>query len=118
MSSYVIIESESGSNYEGWLSTDSRRPEKLTNQMEYAMGKMKQISIILEEAMAMGDLPNPALKVPTVVVMMCDEKPVGVYVDKQTADFEMHLCIQGDYHEMGVVSKYELVEMPLTTHRM
>ena len=82
------------------------------------MGKMKQISILIDEAMAAGNLPDFALKAPTVVVMMCDEKPVGVYVDNQTADFEMHLCIQGDYHEMGVVSKYELVEIPLTTHRL
>ena len=82
------------------------------------MGKMKQISILIDEAIAAGNLPDFALKAPTVIVMMCDEKPVGVYVDKQTADFEMHLCIQGDYHEMGVVSKYELLELPLTTHRL
>jgi len=82
------------------------------------MGKMKQISILIEEAMASGALPDPTVKQPTVYVVVCDEKPVGVYVDRQTADYEMHLCIQGDYLEMGVVSKYELLELPLTTHRL
>jgi predicted NUDIX family phosphoesterase len=82
------------------------------------MGKMKQISILIDEAMASGALPDPTVKQPTVYVVMCDEKPVGVYVDRQTADYEMHLCIQGDYIEMGVVSKYELLELPLTTHRL
>jgi hypothetical protein len=82
------------------------------------MGKMKQISILIDEAMASGALPDPLTKTPKVYVVMCDEKPVGVYVDRQTADYEMHLCIQGDYIEMGVVSKYELLELPLTTHRL
>ena len=82
------------------------------------MGKMKQISILIDEAIAAGNLPDFALKSPTVFVVMCDEKPVGVYVDKQTAEYEMHLCIQGDYVEMGVVSNYELLELPLTTHRL
>jgi len=79
------------------------------------MGKMKQLSILIDEAMATRNL---TVKQPTVYVVMCDEKPVGVYVDRQTADYEMHLCIQGDYIEMGVVSKYELLELPLTTHRL
>ena len=82
------------------------------------MGKMKQISILIDELMESGALPDPATKQPTVYLVMCDEAPVGVYVDKQTADYEMHLCMQGDYVEMGVVSKYELIEMPLTTHRI
>lgn len=82
------------------------------------MGKMKQLSILIDEAIAAGVLPHPILKAPKVYVVMCDEKPVGVYVDRQTADYEMHLCIQGDYIEMGVVSKYELLELPLTTHRL
>jgi hypothetical protein len=86
--------------------------------MEYAMGKMKQISILIDELMANGLLPEPAPVQPVVFVMVCDEVPVGVYVDKQTAEYEMHLCIQGDYEEMGVVSHYEIRPMPLVTHRL
>lgn len=82
------------------------------------MGKMKQISILIDEMMADGLLPDYAPSQPAVFVMVCDEKPVGVYVDKQTAEYEMHLCIQGDSEEMGVVSHYEIREMPLVTHRL
>jgi hypothetical protein len=82
------------------------------------MGKMKQISILIDEAIANGLLPDPVAVQPTVFVMVCDEVPVGVYVDKQTAEYEMHLCIQGDFEEMGVVSHYEIRAMPLVTHRL
>lgn len=88
------------------------------NQLENAMGKMKQISILINELIADGLLPDPAPVQPTVFVMVCDGAPVGVYVDKQTAEYEMHLCIQGDFEEMGVVSHYELKAMPLVTHRL
>ena len=82
------------------------------------MGKMKQISILIDEAIANGLLPDPVAIQPTVFVMVCDEAPVGVYVDKQTAEYEMYLCIQGDFEEMGVVSHYEIRAMPLVTHRL
>jgi len=28
----------------------------------------------------------------------------------------MHLCIQGDQHEMGIACQYEIKPMSLTTH--
>ena len=74
------------------------------------MGKMKRF---LEDMMKDEvDIVPP----PVVYVMTCEGKPVGVYVDQATADFEMHLCIQGDQHEMGIACQYEIKPMSLTTH--
>jgi len=49
---------------------------------------------------------------------MCNGKPVDTYVDRMTAEYEMHLCIQGDAQELGQSNSYEIVTLPLQTHRM
>lgn len=77
---------------------------------------------------------EPQTKPPYVYLLMCDGKPVGVYVDESTAEYEMHLCKQGDEAESmfdnlitGESSEtqhttsthtYETVRMTLTTHRL
>lgn len=74
------------------------------------MGKMKQTAPERTEV----DIVPP----PCVYVMTCDGKPVGVYVDRTTAEYEMHLCKQGDEAEMGIVSDYEIKTMTLITHHI
>jgi len=78
-------------------------------QLEEIMGKMKRF---------LEDMMKDEVEVvpPVVYVLTCEGKPVGVYVDQATADFEMHLCIQGDEHELGMRNHYEIVPMTLTTH--
>lgn len=76
------------------------------------MGKMKRF---LEDMMKDEvDIVPP----PVVYVMTCEGKPVGVYVDQATADFEMHLCIQGDEAELGIKNHYEIKPMTLVTHSL
>lgn len=76
------------------------------------MGKMKQLAIdMADEAV---DIVAP----PIVHVLTCEGKPVGVYVDQATAEFEMHLCIQGDQHELGMSNHYEIKPMTLVTHSL
>ena len=74
------------------------------------MGKMKRFmeSLTKDEV----EIVPP----PVVYVLTCEGKPVGVYVDQATADFEMHLCIQGDEHELGMRNHYEIKPMTLTTY--
>ena len=81
-------------------------------QLEDNMGKMKRF---LEDMMKDEvDIVPP----PVVYVMTCEGKPVGVYVDQATADFEMHLCIQGDEAELGIKNNYEIKPMTLVTHSL
>lgn len=58
--------------------------------------------------------PFPA---PVIHVMLCDGVPLSVYVDKQTAEYEMHLCEQAD-EEMDEAHAYVIKTMPLVTHRL
>ena len=74
------------------------------------MGKMKELAI----DMMNGDVD--IVPPPTVYLMMCEGKPVGVYVDKHVAEYEMHLCIQGDEHELGMKNHYEIKPMTLITN--
>jgi len=59
----------------------------------------------------------PQVRPPVVHVMVCDGKPVAVYVDRQTADYETHLCKQAD-EAMDEAHTYVTVTLPLTTHRL
>lgn len=77
---------------------------------------------------------EPKTVTPHVYLLMCDGKPVGVYVDESTADYEMHLCKQGDEAESmfdnlltgesdeaatpTTTHTYEIIRMALTTHRL
>jgi hypothetical protein len=55
---------------------------------------------------------------PKVHILMCNGKPVDSYVDRMTAEYEMHLCIQGDAQELGQSNSYEIVTLSLQTHRI
>ena len=76
------------------------------------MGKMKELAIDMMEGEV--DIVPP----PCVYVMTCDGKPVGVYVDEATAEYEMHLCIQGDEADMGISSEYNITRMTLITNHI
>ena len=82
-----------------------------TFQLEEIMGKMKRF---LEDMMK----DEVEIVPPVVYVLTCESKPVGVYVDQATADFEMHLCIQGDEAELGIKNNYEIKPMTLVTHSL
>jgi hypothetical protein len=78
------------------------------------MGRIKQLLIDSNEHDRQA---IEALK-PKVHVLTCNERPVGVYVDRMTAEYEMHLCIQGDVDELGSCSDYAVHTFNLSTHRL
>lgn len=78
------------------------------------MGRIKQLLI---ESTAEDKAILDTIK-PKVHVLMCNGKPVHTYVDLQTAEYEMHLCIQGDEQELGQSNSYDIVTLELSTHRI
>ena len=48
-------------------------------------------------------------------LLLCNGKPLALYDHRDTAEYEMHICIQGDMHE-GVESKYRIKTMGVVTH--
>lgn len=73
------------------------------------MGKMKELAIDMMEGGV--DVVPP----PCVYLLTCDGVPVAVYVDEATAEYEMHLCIQGDEAELGMCCDYNITRMTLIT---
>jgi hypothetical protein len=78
------------------------------------MGRIKQLLI---ESTAEDKAILDTIK-PKVHVLMCNGKPVHTYVDWQTAEYEMHLCIQGDEQELGQINSYSIITLELSTHRI
>lgn len=48
-------------------------------------------------------------------LLLCNGQPLALYDHRDTADYEMHICIQGDLHE-GVENKYRIKTMGVVTH--
>ena len=48
-------------------------------------------------------------------LLLCNGKPLALYDHRGTADYEMHICIQGDMHE-GHENKYRIKTMGVVTH--
>ena len=46
---------------------------------------------------------------------LCNGKPLALYDHRDTAEYEMHICIQGDMHE-GQENKYRIKTMGVVTH--
>ena len=46
---------------------------------------------------------------------LCNGKPLALYDHRDTAEYEMHICIQGDTHE-GYENKYRIKTMGVVTH--
>lgn len=77
------------------------------------MGRMKKM---YEELMRV-EPAVPQTPPPVVHVMLCDDRPIAVYVDRQTAEYEAHLCKQAD-EQMGEAYTYVIKAMSLITHRL
>ena len=50
-------------------------------------------------------------------LLLCNGKPLALYDHRDTAEYEMHICIQGDTHE-GVENKYRIKTMGVVTHAL
>ena len=48
-------------------------------------------------------------------LLLCNGKPLALYDHRDTAEYEMHICIQGDTHE-GYENKYRIKTMGVVTH--
>ena len=72
------------------------------------MGRMKDIAIdqlIAQE----GEFKR------TMFLLLCNGKPLALYDQRDTADYEMHICMQGDAYE-GQENKYRIKTMGVVTH--
>jgi hypothetical protein len=69
------------------------------------MGRMKDIAIDIEIA-------NQTKR--TMFLLLCNGKPLALYDHRDTADYEMHICMQGDAHE-GQENKYRIKTMGVVT---
>jgi hypothetical protein len=48
-------------------------------------------------------------------LLLCNGKPLALYDHRGTAEYEMHICIQGDMHE-GQENRYRIKTMGVVTH--
>jgi hypothetical protein len=48
-------------------------------------------------------------------LLLCSGKPLALYDHRDTADYEMHICKQGDAHE-GIENTYRIKTMQVVTH--
>lgn len=51
----------------------------------------------------------------SMFLLLCNGKPLALYDHRDTAEYEMHICIQGDTHE-GYENKYRIKTMGVVTH--
>jgi hypothetical protein len=51
----------------------------------------------------------------SMFLLLCNGKPLALYDHRDTAEYEMHICIQGDMHE-GHENKYRIKTMSVVTH--
>ena len=51
----------------------------------------------------------------SMYLLLCNGKPLALYDHRDTAEYEMHICIQGDTHE-GQENKYRIKTMGVVTH--
>jgi hypothetical protein len=72
------------------------------------MGRMKDIAMDIEIANQLGR---------NMFLLLCNGQPLSLYDHRDTADYEMHICIQGDRYE-GVENKYRIKTMGVVAHAM
>jgi hypothetical protein len=70
------------------------------------MGQVKNLAIDMEIANQLES---------KMFLLLCNGKPLALYDHRDTADYEMHICIQGDAYE-GVENKYRIKTMGVVTH--
>jgi hypothetical protein len=61
-----------------------------------------------------ADEPQPEV-VRKMFLLLCNGKPLALYDHRDTAEYEMHICMQGDMYE-GIESKYRIKTMGVVTH--
>ena len=72
------------------------------------MGRMKDMATDIEIA-------NQTKR--TMFLLLCNGKPLALYDHRDTADYEMHICMQGDAHE-GQENKYRIKTMGVVAHTL
>jgi hypothetical protein len=67
----------------------------------------------------LGQHQSQAVEQPEVVrkmfLLLCNGQPLALYDHRDTAEYEMHICIQGDMYE-GQENKYRIKTMGVVTH--
>jgi hypothetical protein len=59
----------------------------------------------------------------SVYILLCNTSPVGAYIHRSTAEYEMHICIQGDDYDLATGKTwindhtYTIKEVYLTRHK-
>jgi hypothetical protein len=59
----------------------------------------------------------------SVYILLCNASPVGAYIHRSTAEYEMHICIKADEDALTKGKdwiddhEYEIKELPLTRHK-
>ena len=76
------------------------------------MGKVKVQYAPLDFEPARQQLETPSR---SMFLLLCNGKPLALYDHRDTAEYEMHICIQGDTHE-GHENKYRIKTMGVVTH--
>ena len=75
------------------------------------MGKVKVQYAPLDFEPARQQEPT----VRSMYLLLCNGKPLALYDHRDTAEYEMHICIQGDTHE-GYENTYRIKTMGVVTH--
>ena len=59
----------------------------------------------------------------SVFILYCNKKAVGAYIHRSTAEYEMHICIQGDDYDLATGKTwindhtYSIQEVKLSRHK-
>jgi len=59
----------------------------------------------------------------SVFLLLCNTSPVGAYIHRSTAEYEMHICIQGDDYDLATGKTwindhtYSIQEVKLSRHK-
>ena len=81
------------------------------------MGKVKALYAPLALDLHDQQQEEQQETVRTMFLLLCNGKPLALYDHRDTADYEMHICIQGDAHE-GQENKYRIKTMGVVAHTL
>ena len=64
-----------------------------------------------------------AIKPQSVFLLLCNDSPIGAYIHRSTAEYEMHIMIQGDDYDLASGKTwindhtYTIKEVSLSRHK-
>ena len=64
-----------------------------------------------------------AIQPQSVFLLQCNDSPIGAYIHRSTAEYEMHLLIQGDDYDLATGKtwindhSYTIQEVKLSRHK-